>query len=163
MSHFKQFAESKIHTLFPNPQLSYLPVFQQYSSTIEVDQLHESLCKKLAIEDILTNFSWSFSNRFRNTFGEAEYFKEKGTMRWRIRYASRFWILIGAEARKNLITHEVCHLAVEKLYGHGKQSHGFVYDHGQEWQDLMIKCGEDPNMLYAPDLQQSPLLASVSK
>jgi hypothetical protein len=66
---------------------------------------------------------------------------------------------IGASGRRNTIIHEVCHLAVEKIYGHKKKvpkGEIPVLDHGEQWQDLMWKCGEHPFLEINWDYDQTP-------
>jgi len=68
-------------------------------------------------------------------------------MKWLLRYSSKFWPTLSDAERRNTIIHEVCHLAVERLYGHcakPKEGEILVLDHGSQWQSLMTKCGEAP-------------------
>ena len=131
-----------------NPYQILLPQFTLYCKREEIDALHRHTCRRLGIEGIYPDIRWSFNSRFRAILGQAEYWcDESGKMRWKIQYASKYWIPMGVEARRNTIVHEICHLAVEKLYGHcarPKDGEERVLDHGEQWQELMLKCGEEP-------------------
>jgi hypothetical protein len=127
--------------------LKWIPGHAKYCSIKDVDSLHLATCKKLGIIDVYENLQWRFEPRFRCIYGQAEYWGEKGKMEWLIRYASKYWMLLSENERRNIIVHEICHLAVESLYGHcgrPKKGEELVADHGSHWQKLMIKCGEDP-------------------
>ncbi len=133
--------------MIDSPYLKWIPGHAKYCSIKDIDKLHLATCKKLGIMDVYKNLQWRFEKRFRCTYGQAEYWEEKGKMKWLIRYASKHWMLIPKEERRNTIIHEVCHLAVERLYGHcGRPKNGEtpVLDHGSHWIDLMAKCGETP-------------------
>lgn len=115
----------------------------------EIDNLHKFYCCELGVSDILKNFTWRFEKRFIATVGQAEYWDDEkiGEMRYLIRYATRYWVPMGAVRRRNTIAHEVCHLAVERLFGHGNVIDGIkVKDHGYHWKLLMFKLGEDPKL-----------------
>lgn len=134
--------------LLENPYKQLLPQYTIYCKRAEIDALHRHTCKMLGIEDIYPELRWNFNDRLRAVLGQAEYWRDENQrMRWKIQYASKYWIPMGVSARRNIIIHEVCHLAVEKLYGHcARPTDGStpVLDHGSHWQNLMIKCGEDP-------------------
>jgi hypothetical protein len=133
-----------------NPYIHWFPGFTKYCDSVSVKLLHRELCEKLDIFDVYLGLLWDFEENFRSILGQAEYWSDSsGKKHWKIRYASKFWLPIGEEGRRNTIAHEVCHLAVERLYGHcarpepGQEK---VLDHGTHWEKLMEKCGEDPKM-----------------
>lgn len=98
--------------------------------------------------DVYDELVWRFNDRLRAVYGQAEYWRDENKkMNWKIQYATKYWIPMGVDARRNIIIHEVCHLAVEKLYGHcarPRKGEEAVLDHGEQWQELMLRCGEDP-------------------
>ncbi len=133
-----------LKNLFDDPYLKWMT--GPYCKSSDIEDLMRETCKTCSI-DIFQEIVWYFEKRFTSTVGLAEYWTDsKGNQHWRIRYAAGMWIPMGSEARKNTIVHEVCHLAVEKLYGHGWKEGVRVTDHGKHWRELMIKCGEDPDM-----------------
>lgn len=141
----------KLYNIFQDSFACFLPENSLYCNRQEIDILHRETCKKLGIDDVYQELLWSFSKHFRNTLGEASYWIDDHTkkMQWRIKYCSKSWIAIGELGRRNTIIHEVCHLAVEKLYGHNarpKRGEECVKDHGEHWQRLMHKCNEDPDL-----------------
>lgn len=109
----------------------------------DIDSLHRKLASKLDLETLYPRITWSFSSRFTTTYGQAE-FGTLGSPTWNIKYSSRHWLLLKIPERRNLITHEFCHLAVEYYYGNRIK----VLPHGKEWRTFMFKCGEDPDMKY---------------
>jgi len=141
--------------LFPNiligttPYSTLFPEYAKHCSPEQIDSLHRYYCHKLGVPDILKTLTWRFEKRFRATLGQAEYWDDEktGETQHLIRYATNYWIPLGPAARKNLIAHEVCHLAVEKLFGHGNKVNGIkVNDHGYYWKLLMFACDEDPKV-----------------
>ena len=129
--------------------INYLPENNKYCINRDINSLHRETCALLNISDIYPEILWSFNKNFRNTLGEASYWMcpEAKKMQWRIKYCSKSWMAIGAAGRRNTIIHEVCHLAVEKIYGHktrAPEGEECVLDHGKQWQDLMWKCKEPP-------------------
>lgn len=137
--------------IIESPYHRWLPDFSKYTKKIEIDALHKKLCRKLGILDVYEQLEWSFEKRFKSILGLAEYGPdENGKQYWRIRYAAKDWLPMGWKKRKNIITHEICHLAVERLYGHcanPRPGHEPVTDHGKHWQDLMKLCGQDPCLI----------------
>lgn len=133
------------------PYLRWLPDFAKYTKRDEINAFHRKLCKKLGIMDVYEHLEWKFEKRFKAVWGLAEYGPdEDGKQFWRVRYAADAWLPMGWKKRKHIITHEICHLAVERLYGHcpnPPKGHEPVLDHGKHWQDLMILCGQDPCLL----------------
>lgn len=102
-----------------NPFQELLPEYTIYCKRAEVDALHRHICKKLDIMDVYDELVWRFNDRLRAVYGQAEYWRDENKkMNWKIQYATKYWIPMGVDARRNIIIHEVCHLAVEKLYGH---------------------------------------------
>jgi len=138
-----------LKTLFDDPYLKWMT--GPYCTSVEIEALMRQTCKTCGISDIFSEIAWRFEKRFTVTLGQAEYWTDScGKNHWLIRYAAGMWIPIGVEARKNTIVHEVCHLAVERLYGHcwkPKPGQERVTDHGKHFRMLMKKCGEDPDML----------------
>jgi SprT-like family len=139
----------KLYNNISDPFAKFLPENSPYCSKHHIDNLHRETCKILDISDIYPEILWSFSKYFRDTLGEASYWIDDTTkkMQWRIKYCSKSWIAIGKAGRRNTIVHEICHLAVEKLYGHKarpKKGEERVEDHGEHWQNLMNRCKEDP-------------------
>lgn len=140
--------KKKLWCLFDNPFTELFPEHANCCSPADVERLHLFYCKELGIEHILPKLKWHFERRFSATLGQAEYWNDENTgeMRYLIRYATKPWVPMGPVSRKNLIAHEVCHLAVECLFGHGSVLNGIkVTDHGYHWKLLMAKCGEDPD------------------
>ena len=135
----------KLFEALQDPFIAFIPSQLQYCRREDVDRLHRETCEILGISDIYPDILWSYTDKLRNALAEAEYWKDENGRNWRIKYDTRRWIALGAEGRKNTIIHEVCHHAVEKLYGHGKKESGErIEDHGSHWQELMLKCGEPP-------------------
>ena len=138
----------KLYNIVSDPFAKLLPENSPYCTKKQINTLHRDTCKTLNISDIYPKILWSFTKNWRATLGEADYWEDDtGNMQWRIKYCSKSWIAIGKDGRKNTIIHEVCHLAVEKLYGHNarpKKGEECVEDHGEHWQDLMHKCNENP-------------------
>lgn len=122
-----------------------------WSTKAEVDALHKGLSTKLFMMHLYPQITWGFSNRFTKTYGQAEFVNSRGEQIWHIKYSSRHWLLLSAQERKNLITHEFCHLAVEYHYGYNNG----IKSHGVQWINYMKLCGEEPFMLYADELQGS--------
>lgn len=139
-----------IYDILEDPFSSFLPENTQYCTRQEIDKLHQKTCSILSIDDIYPKILWKFTPNLRKCLAEASYWEDtSGEMHWQITYDTKAWISMGTEGRKNTIIHEVCHLAVEKLYGHNnrpKKNEIAVTDHGRHWQQLMIKCNEDPFM-----------------
>jgi len=129
-----------------DPYNNLMPENKKYCNKKSIDILHCWTCEKLGVPFLFPKIVWKFEKKFRSTLGEAEYFIDtQNRARWRIRYALKPWMDISEEARCNTIVHEVCHLAVEVIHGHGyKSDEEYVFDHGTHWQELMYKCGEDP-------------------
>ena len=132
-----------------NPYLKWMPGVANYCDDKSINLYHRELCEKLDIFDVYLGLIWRFEKNFRRILGQAEYWTDDaGKKCWRIRYATKFWLPMGEAGRRNTIAHEICHLAVERLYGHcarpgpGQEK---VLDHGSHWRDLMFKCGEDPD------------------
>jgi len=141
--------DEKAWFILDTPFASLFPEFADCCSPKEIENLHKFYCQELDISDILKNFTWRFERRFTATLGQAEYWDDEksGETKYLIRYATRYWIPMGAINRRNTIAHEICHLAVEKLFGHGNVVNGIkVSDHGYHWKLLMYKCGENPKM-----------------
>ena len=135
--------------ILDTPFFALFPEHAHCCSPEEIDNLHKFYCLELGVLDILKNFTWRFEKRFTATMGKAEYWVDEkfGEMHYLIRYATRYWVPMGAVGRRNTIAHEICHLAVERLFGHGNVIDGIkVNDHGYHWKLLMRKCGEDPNL-----------------
>lgn len=149
----KNFLVSDVNKVIPNPLLAQLPINKKWASPPEIDLLHSELSKKLGIPDVYLEMTWKFNRRFTTTYGQAEYDIIGGIQTWAIQYASRYWLKLSEADRKNLITHEMCHLAVERLCGHGKKvNKKLVTGHGYHWKTFMERCGEDPNMIYSVEL-----------
>jgi len=131
---------------FDDPHAQWL--VGKYSTTDEIQALTKETCETCGIMDIYPDIEWKFEKRFKTTLGEASYWADsEGKNYWLIKYSSLMWLPLGDTGRKNTVVHEVCHLAVERLYGHcsrPKKGQERVLDHGKHWQDLMKKCGEDP-------------------
>jgi hypothetical protein len=129
-----------------SPYSIWFPDEAKYCNKKDINLLHLDTCKNLDIYDVYLKLIWKFEPAFRCTLGQAEW-DDDGN--WWIRYASRFWLPLGELGRRNTIVHEVCHLAVERLYGHcsrPKAGQERVLDHGIHWRNLMEKCGEDPDL-----------------
>jgi len=142
-------AQIKLYNSVSDPFARYLPENSPYCTRKQIDKLHRDSCKITGISDIYPEILWSFTKHFRECLGEASYWKDPTTkkMQWRTKYCSKSWLAIGQAGRRNTIVHEICHLAVEKLYGHKarpKKGEECVEDHGEHWQSLMRKCGEEP-------------------
>jgi len=141
--------KEKIYNLIDDPFAKFLPEKVGYCTRESINRLHEETCRKLGIIDVYTDILWSYTKNFRDCLAEASYWKDPETkkMQWRIKYCSNSWIGMGEDGRRNTIVHEVCHLAIEKLIGHkarAKKGEKLVLDHGEQWQELMHKCGENP-------------------
>jgi hypothetical protein len=138
----------KLYNILKDPFAQFLPENSAYCTRPEINGLHRQTCDHLEIQDIYPEILWSFTNKLKKTLAEAVYWKNPGgVMQWRINYDTKCWIAMGTEGRKNTIIHEVCHLAVEKIHGHNarpKKDEVAVLDHGEQWQALMLKCGEEP-------------------
>lgn len=143
-------APIKLYNITPDGFSGLLPENAPYCSRGEIAQLHKETCQLLGIERLYPKILWSFSMHMRNAVGEAcWWFDDLDKKQWRIQYCTKSWIALGAAGRRNTIVHEICHLAVEKIYGHNarrRKDQECVTDHGKHWQDLMEKCGEDPFM-----------------
>ena len=134
----------RCHTLH-TPYSQWFPSHAQLCNRKEIDDEHLKCCNILNIPDVYTNLEWKFETKFRCTEGQAEWDEEQYPGKWFIRYSTKCWIPMGLAGRKNTIVHEICHLAVEKLYGHGNiVDNRRVTTHGTHWEQLMRKCGEDP-------------------
>lgn len=137
----------KLYDLIDDPFRMLLPENSSLCTRKEIDNLHKETCENLGILDIYPEILWSFTKKLRH-LAEAVYWKDsKGLPQWRINYDTKRWIALGSEGRKNTIIHEVCHIAVEKIYGHTrrpKKGEEAVTDHGKHWQDLMYKCNQPP-------------------
>jgi len=143
----KSFKPTKSLTKF-SPYARWFPKNSIYCEPHEVNELHYYYCNELSVKNIFPKINWHFEKRFTATLGQAEFWEDDdtGEMQYLIRYATRFWPLMQPAGRRNLVAHEICHLAVEQLFGHGKVDRGMqVTDHGYHWKLLMRKCGEDPN------------------
>jgi len=153
-----QFLNSEINRVVPSPIIPHLSISQEWATPAEVNILHEELCGMLNIADVKQTLQWNFNKRFKSLYGQAEYPVVNGVQIWRIQYASRYWLLLSNPERKNLITHEMCHLAVERHFGYDKVINGKkVTAHGTHWKKLMEKCGEDPAMVYKEELGSAEL------
>jgi hypothetical protein len=134
--------------IMENHYKQLLPRYTIYCKKEEIDSLHRHTCRKLGIENIYNELRWNFNDRLRAVLGQAEFWEDEADKKqWKIQYATKYWIPMGIAARRNIIVHEVCHLAVEKKYGHcakPKQGETQVKDHGWQWQKLMHRCGEEP-------------------
>ena len=147
------FLKSDINLVVPSPIVAELPISKEWATPPEIDYLHTELITKLDLEDIRKPFTWRFNNRFTAIYGLAEYPSADGSGVWRLQYASKYWLLLTGPERKNLITHEMCHLAVEKHIGYDKVVNSKkVKAHGSHWKSFMEMCGEDPHMLYSDEL-----------
>lgn len=133
----------------PVDYLHITPGYAPLSSIEEIDRWHAHYCRLAKIPELFPLIEWEFSKRLRSAVGVAEYWEDGGEMHWTIKYSSNHWLQMTPEARRNTIAHEICHLAVEKLYGHcarPKDGREPVLDHGRHWRELMAICGEDPDM-----------------
>jgi len=147
------FLKSDINVVIPNPLIAELPINKEWATPPEINYLHADLVFKLDLKDIHPVLTWKFNKRFNAIYGQAEYPSPDGLGMWRIQYASRYWLLLTGPERKNLMTHEMCHLAVEKHYGYDRIVNSKrVTAHGPHWKKFMEKCGEDPHMLYSDEL-----------
>lgn len=115
----------------------------------EIDALHQSLLQKLNMP-IQPLLKWTFSNRFTKTYGQAEFEDKNGDRAWILKYSRKYWLLLMPWERRNLVTHEICHLAVEYFHGYSKKG---VLSHGNEWRSYMALCDEDPDMIYSDELR----------
>lgn len=133
-----------------NPYSIWFPDGTKYCNRKDINELHREVCETLNVFDVYLGLTWKFEPKFRSILGQAEYWNDsKGHKYWRIRYASKFWLPLGEAGRRNTIIHEVCHLAVEKLYGHcarPEKDKERVLSHGKHFRELMLKCGEDPDL-----------------
>jgi hypothetical protein len=138
----------KLYNLISDSFAELLPENSPFCTRKEIDSLHRYTCEFLEIIDIYPEVLWSFTDKMRTNLAEASYWTDPdGKPQWRVVYDTKKWIAMGKEGRKNTIIHEVCHLAVEKLYGHRGKPEGdkpVVTDHGEHWQELMTRCGEEP-------------------
>jgi hypothetical protein len=147
------FLKSDINLVVPSPIVAELPLSKEWATPPEIDYLHTELITKLDLEDIRKPFTWRFNKRFTAIYGLAEYPSADGSGMWRLQYASKYWLLLTGPERKNLITHEMCHLAVEKHIGYDKVVNSKkVKAHGSHWKSFMEMCEEDPHMLYSDEL-----------
>ncbi|RJR08389.1 hypothetical protein C4588_05660 [Candidatus Parcubacteria bacterium] len=148
------FLSSDVNKVISNPIAIELASQRKWVSDPEIDLLHFDICKLLGIDDVYRELTWKFNKRFTSTFGQAEYKIVNGIKQWHVQYTARYWMEFADQDRKNLITHEICHLAVERLYGHGTITEGRrVTDHGYHWKKLMEKCGEDPHLVYNIEIE----------
>lgn len=147
------FLKADINLIVPSPVIARLPICKEWATPPEVDYLHAELISKLDLEGIRELFSWRFNKRYTAIYGLAEYPSSDGSGVWRLQYASHYWLLLTGPERKNLITHEMCHLAVEKHVGYDKVVDSKkVTAHGSHWRGFMEMCGEDPHMKYSDEL-----------
>jgi len=137
-----------LQTIFDDPYLKWMT--GPYCRSSDIEDLMRETCKTCGIPEIFPEIVWRFEKRFTVTLGQAEFWTDSnGKDNWLVRYAAGMWIPIGSKARKNTIVHEICHVAVERIYGHcSKPGPGQerVLDHGKQWRELMRRCGEDPDM-----------------
>lgn len=131
------------------PYKFWFPKYNKYCDFNDVDKLILKTCDLLKISDIYPVINWEFSSRLRDTLGQAEYWTENNEKKWNLKFNARHWIPIGEYARKNVIVHEVCHLAVERLFGHchrTTETQERVLSHGSQWKSLMAKCKQNPDL-----------------
>jgi hypothetical protein len=147
------FLNADINVVVPSPIIAELPISKEWSTPPEIDYLHAELIISLDLEDIRDLLTWRFNKRFTAIYGLAEYPSADGSGPWRIQYASKYWLLLTGAERKNLITHEMCHLAVERHVGYDKVVNSKkVRAHGSHWKSYMEMLGEDPDMKYSDEL-----------
>lgn len=148
------FLKADINLIIPSPVIAELPINKEWATPPEIDYLHAELIPKLSLEGIQSLLTWKFNKRYTAIYGLAEYPSADGSGVWRLQYASRYWLLLTGPERKNLITHEMCHLAVEKHYGYEKKVDSKkVTSHGYHWKKFMEKCEEDPHMIYSDEIE----------
>jgi len=143
------FLNSDIHKVTFNPIIPHLPVSKEWATPPEIDSLHVELASQLNIMDVHKVLKWKFNKRFTAVYGQAEFEASDGSKIWQIQYATRYWLLLAGAERKNLITHEMCHLAVERHFGYDTLVNSKkVLSHGCQWKKFMDLCKEDPQMIY---------------
>lgn len=151
------FLKADINVIVPNPVIAQLPISKEWSTPPEIDYLHAELITKLDLGSIRGLLTWKFNKKYTAIYGLAEYPAPDGSGVWRLQYASKYWLLLTGPERKNLITHEMCHLAVEKHVGYDKIIKSKkVVAHGSHWKTFMEMCGEDPQMKYSDELNADP-------
>lgn len=109
-----------------------------YLSHSEISELVNSTCDSLGIPHV----AWRFSSRFTRKMGEARIDTTKDTRL--VRFSKPLWTRATVEERKQVIIHEVCHIAAFAKSGR-KAGHGPV------WRALMIQCGRKPERCHNVD------------
>jgi len=151
------FLKADINLIAPSPVVAELPISKEWATPPEIEYLHAELITSLDLEDIRDLLTWRFNKRFTAIYGLAEYPSADGSGVWRLQYASKYWLSLAGAERKNLITHEMCHLAVEKHVGYDRVVDSKkVTAHGSHWKSFMEMLGEDPHMKYSDELGVDP-------
>ena len=79
---------------------------------------------------------WGFNDRLYATIADAEITEDNEFV---IRYSSRYWKILTAKEKTEIVTHEVCHITAGIESG-GKTSHN------KTWKNHMIRCGYEPRL-----------------
>lgn len=118
--------------IFDDPYIRWM--IGKYCRSEEINEVIKQTCATLGHPGYEKKITWCWERRLTATLGYA-------VVEGNITFSAALWLAITDEKRKNVIVHEVCHLFVQKLFGHNQK----VTAHGQHWKDLMIKCGETAN------------------
>lgn len=105
-----------------------------YLSHSEIQQLVTETCEKLSIPQV----TWRFSGRFTSKMGEA-----RPAIGF-VRFSKPLWVRATVEERRQVIIHEVCHVAAFAR-------HGACQGHGHTWRALMVFCGVKPDRCHKVD------------
>lgn len=125
--------------IFDDPYVRWM--IGKYCRSEEINEVIKNTCKVLGHPGYEKKITWTWERRLTATLGYA-------TGATEIKFSAALWLSLTDDKRRNVIVHEVCHLFVEKLYGHGKDTEqGKVTGHGKHWKDLMAKCKEPADRL----------------
>jgi predicted SprT family Zn-dependent metalloprotease len=125
----------------PNPYKHWLR--GSFTSARDIQKVVKETAIRCKVKDIYPEITWGFSNRLVASVGIAQWWVDDyGNKYWDMRFASQLWMGMEPDDRKNTIVHEVCHLAIQRLHDHSTPG---IKTHGDEWRELMLVCGEDPD------------------
>jgi len=130
--------------IFDDPYIRWM--VGKYCRSEEINTVIKQTCATLGHAGYEKEITWSWERRMTATLGYAVGERQ-------ITFSASLWLALSDDNRKNVIVHEVCHLFVQKLFGHNRVIDGEkVTNHGQHWKDLMTKCKEPANRLIRCEL-----------
>lgn len=94
--------------------------------------------------DLLPDLQVLWSDRFTSKMGDARWRPLR--QKHRVRFSAPLWPRATPKERRETVIHEVCHIVAFQLAFEKSRK---IKPHGIEWQDLMLRCGIQPERTHS--------------